>query len=158
MKTREMGRLLICVILLAGMFCSTAVFSGIGRTAAISVFTGDVSVRLSGEEKLLPAEIGMILSEGDILLTKSKSTAVLAIDGEEGTAMVEVGENSQLLIAELVENQAGDKQTLLDLALGKILIKVKKVHDPASKFEVKTPTSIMGVRGTEFSVEVEAIE
>ena len=158
MKIREMGRLLICVILLAGMFYSPAVFSGVGRTAAISVFTGDVSVRLSGEEKLLPAEIGMILSEGDILLTKSKSTAVLAIDGEEGTAMVEVGENSQLLIAELVENQAGDKQTLLDLALGKILIKVKKVHDPASKFEVKTPTSIMGVRGTEFSVEVEAIE
>ena len=51
----------------------------------------------------------------------------------------------------------GTSQTLLDLAVGKILIRVDKLHKKGDKFEIKTPTSIVGVRGTVFGVEVEAL-
>ena len=59
----------------------------------------------------------------------------------------------------LKKDEEGRVQTtLLDLAIGKILISAEKLDTPDSKFEVKTPTSVVGVRGTAFSVEVEAVE
>jgi hypothetical protein len=83
----------------------------------------------------------------------------LNVDGSGQTATVEVKENSQLLLSELLVNPAnGTQKTLLDLAAGEILIKAQKVKGEESKFEVKTPTSIVGVRGTTFAVKVEALE
>jgi hypothetical protein len=68
-------------------------------------------------------------------------------------------ENSQLQLTELKINKAeASETTLLDLALGAVLIKAEKLHSEKSRFEVKTPTSIVGVRGTTFSVAVEAEE
>ena len=62
-------------------------------------------------------------------------------------------------MAELIGNkEEGTQKTLLDLAIGKILIRAKKLHSEEEKFEVKTPTTIVGVRGTTFAVEVEALE
>ena len=107
----------------------------------------------------MPANVGMSLKQGDAIRTKANSKAILALDAEAETATVEVKQNSQLTLAELIANQAeGSESTLLDLALGEILIKAKKLHSEKSKFEVKTPTSIVGVRGTTFSVAVEAVE
>jgi len=75
------------------------------------------------------------------------------------TATVEVKKSSQVKLATLLQNgQDATETTLLDLSLGEILIKAKKLHSEKSKFEVKTPTSIVGVRGTTFSVTVEAVE
>ena len=51
------------------------------------------------------------------------------------------------------ESKTGDKTTLLDLALGKVLVHVEKLQGK-SKFEVRTPTALTGVRGTTFTVEV----
>lgn len=47
-----------------------------------------------------------------------------------------------------------DKTTLIDLALGKLLVKVEALKG-SSKFEVRTPTAQTGVRGTEFEIAVE---
>ena len=58
----------------------------------------------------------------------------------------------------MVDPKADTSKTLLDLAMGEILIKAQKVHGEKSQFEVKTPTSIVGVRGTTFNVKVEAVE
>ena len=70
-----------------------------------------------------------------------------------------MAENSQLMLRELKKDKrTGTENTLLDLAVGKILVKAQKLRDPDSKFEVKTPTSVVGVRGTNFSVQVEAVE
>ncbi|MBN1688101.1 MAG: FecR domain-containing protein, partial [Candidatus Omnitrophica bacterium] len=48
----------------------------------------------------------------------------------------------------------GEKITLLDLAIGKVLVHASKLQGE-SKFEVRTPTSTTGVRGTVFEVSVE---
>ena len=95
-----------------------------------------------------------------ILETKDKSWAIIEIQGRSGkSAEVEIQANSQLLISELVMDASkGTEKTLLDLSVGKILIKAEELHDKDSKFEVQTPTSIVGVRGTTFAVEVEPIE
>jgi hypothetical protein len=103
--------------------------------------------------------MGMILKEGDMIRTMAGSWALLNVDGHAETATVEVKENSQLKMAQLLENKdASSQSTLLDLALGEVLIKAKKLHSEKSKFEVKTPTSIVAVRGTTFSVAVKSVE
>lgn len=129
------------------------------RRAVITELEGKVEVKvLEKKRKTLPAQIGMVLYEGDVLITKADSYAVLKLEGRE-MATVEISEGSQLMLLELTENKEKQTQnTLLDLAIGRILIKVEKLLTEESKFEVKTPTSIVGVRGTIFSVEVEAIE
>jgi len=129
------------------------------RTAKIDQLAGDVSVKLYGKEGWASAKKGMTLTEGDMLKTGMDSFAFLRLNGGGETAYVEVSENSKLLLSELIaDKEKGTQRTLLDLAIGQILIKAEKIHTPESKFEVKTPTSIVGVRGTRFSVKVEAIE
>ncbi len=128
------------------------------RTAEIIDLEGTVEVRPVGRS-WMPAEVGMILKEQDIIKTRSNSTAMLNLDGNGQTATVDISENSQLMMAELTGDKGiGTQKTLLDLAIGKILIRAKKLHSEEEKFEVKTPTTIVGVRGTTFAVEVEALQ
>lgn len=128
------------------------------RIATITELKGVVEVKVP-KQPWIPASVGMLLNQGDLIRTKAKSSAILNLDAAAQTATVEVKEGSQLALAELLEDKATASQiTLLDLALGEILIKAKKLHSEKSRFEVKTPTSIVGVRGTKFSVTVKAIE
>jgi hypothetical protein len=128
------------------------------RTAKISELKGGVEIK-TVDGKTVPAAVGMVLSEGDVVTTKSDSWALLNVDGTAETATVEVKSNAKLKLSEMLENKKeGVQMTLLDLSLGEILIKAKKLHSEKSRFEVKTPTSIVGVKGTTFSVSVEALE
>jgi len=149
----------ICVLLLVACLACFAFADEIKRVAKITSITGDVNVKVYGEADWVPAEKGMILNEGDMIRTKADSWAHLMLNGKGQTANVEVEENSKLLLSQLItQGKKGTQQTLLDLAIGEILIKAEKLHTSESKFEVKTPSSIVGVRGTKFSVRVEAIE
>ena len=148
-------------LLLVGLvltLSSLAIAGEAKRTAFISDLKGTVEVR-AADKKWVAAKTGMILNEGDVIRTMASSWAVLNVDGKGETATVEVKENSQLKMAQLLENKDSSSQsTLLDLALGEVLIKAKKLHSDKSRFEIKTPTSIVAVRGTTFSVAVKSVE
>jgi hypothetical protein len=150
------------ILLILGLVlavCSTAIAADVKRTASISDMKGTVEVRTKQDKKWVGAKIGMPLSEGDMIRTMANSWVLLNVDGKVETATVEVKENSQLKMAQLLQNDKSSTQTtLLDLALGEVLIKAKKLHSEKSKFEVKTPTSIVAVRGTTFSVAVKSVE
>ncbi|MEI7751999.1 MAG: FecR domain-containing protein, partial [Candidatus Omnitrophota bacterium] len=67
---------------------------------------------------------------------------------------VEIKEGSLFRIQKAeTDGLTGDRTTILDLAIGKILVKVEALKGN-SKFEVKTPTALTGVRGTLFEVAV----
>jgi len=137
---------------------SAAIAAEKGRIASITEIEGKVQVKLAGE-RWKAAEVGMVLKQKDAIRTRRNSTAVLNVNGNAQTAIVQMKENSHLSLAKLIEDaKKGSQKTLLDLSLGSILIKAQKLHSKKSSFEVKTPTSIVGVRGTTFSVIVEAIE
>jgi hypothetical protein len=128
------------------------------RVATIAEVNGVVEVKIA-KEAWKPAAAGMTLNEGDLIRTRKDSSALLNVDGKAEIATVEVKENTQLKLAQLLEDKEKATQTtLLDLTLGNILIKAKKLHSEKSSFEVKTPTSIVGVRGTTFAVSVETVE
>jgi len=132
----------------------------IERVAKIGTISGKAFVKFSGQKAWLPADEGMILKERDIIQTRKQTQVVLYLmDGNVVSAWVDIKANSQLRISELKGADGKEtRKTLLDLGMGKILIKVQKLYGEGSKFEVKTPTSIVGVRGTTFAVEVEGIE
>ncbi|MFC1570751.1 FecR domain-containing protein [Candidatus Omnitrophota bacterium] len=129
------------------------------RKAKVLDMQGNI-VLIRGEEKL-PLEVGMEVLQGDVLVTKADSWAFVKIDGIK-QARVELKENSQLLFLEMVMDKEKERQnTLLDLAIGRVLVRVEEVPGEDSKFEVKTPTTLIGTMGkgeSSFSVEVESIE
>jgi len=129
------------------------------RTAQIVSLDGRAEVKTEGQTSWSSAKVGMVLNEGDTIRTFAKTWILLNVNGKGQTATVEIKENSKLLLSEMLADvKAGTSKTLLDLALGEVLIKAQKVHGQESRFEVKTPTSIVGVRGTTFNVKVEAVD
>ncbi len=123
------------------------------RQATISNVRGEVFVR-QGHEDWKAAQPGMVLNQGDEIKTSMSGLADLLLDdGKVGS--VQVKEKSSFKLETMQVDQAtGDKATLLNLAIGKVMVHAEKLHGN-SKFEVRTPTSTTGVRGTMFEVTVE---
>jgi len=148
------------------LFCIVALILGIAvtgyamekRTAKIVSLDGIAEIKAADQASWVPASVGTVLNQGDTIRTSPKAWALLNVDDGK-IATVEVKGGSEMLIAELMADpKVNTSKTLLDLAIGEVLIKAQKVHGEKSKFEVKTPTSIVGVRGTTFNVKVEAVE
>jgi len=147
----------IIFMVMAG-FSFLTVAQDMNRAASIVDLKGKAHVKLANEKNWQPVKVGTVLHEGDTIKTAKGSWALLNLDGGK-TATIEVKESTQLLLSELKKDGSNDvKNTLLDLEVGKILIKVQKLRKEGSKFEVKTPTSIVGVRGTVFAIEVENLK
>lgn len=139
------------------VFCVAADSYQDFRTGTFTSVEGNVTVRTS-DGRTFPAEVGTQIGQGDVVSTRSGSSASVVIDGLE-TTTTDIAQNSRVVFSELIMSpEAGTQSTLLDLTVGKILIKAEKVRSDSSRFEVKTPTSVVGVRGTTFAVEVEALD
>ena len=152
--------ILILLLLISGLASPPAMCEDTFRTGRVMDISGDVSIKVKGGN-FVPASLGMEFTQGDFIKTGMDSSALLFVEGIE-TSQVEVYENSLLLMRELVmDREKGSQSTLLDLALGKILVKSKKIENKGSKFEVKTPTTVVGAMGdmdSSFSVQVEALD
>lgn len=148
---------ILAIILLAAMMITPEVISEkVEREAVIVDLDGDVILHPKGGEKE-EAYVGAVMKEGDILETKDGGWALLKLEGIE-TAIVEVYENSQLLLSEFVMDEEKNMQkTLLDLGAGKVLVKAKRMSGQDSKFQVKTPTSVVGVEGGESASRFEVV-
>ncbi len=97
-------------------------------------------------------EPGMVLSEGDSMKTGPDSEATLELSGAKKTAEIVVRKDSEFSFATFRHDEAAmTDQTLLDVGTGGVLVKAEKLIGE-SKFQVKTPTSIVGIRGTIFEV------
>ncbi|MBF0217848.1 MAG: FecR domain-containing protein [Candidatus Omnitrophica bacterium] len=126
------------------------------RVAELSKVEGDVQVVTPKDEKK-NGEVGMQLTEGYGLNTGAGGFAIVDIKGDTGTAKLEVKENTRLKFTEMIEDKAAaTQQTLLDMAIGEMLVTSQRIQSEKSKFEVKTPTSIAGIRGTKFTISVKA--
>ncbi len=98
------------------------------------------------------AEAGAELYQGDRIRTNPGATADIQI----GQSVVRVKEKSELALAALfMDRSTGAENTSLELAVGTVLAKPRKLVKGES-FMVKTPTAVAGVRGTMFMVESNA--
>ena len=123
--------------------------------ASLGKVEGEVKVRSAQDGLWKPALKHMVLGEKDEILTALDSSAEILLEKKGGVGKVEMGENTRLRLGTLEKRpETGDKKTLLELAIGRVLVLTKKLHG-SSEFQVKTPTSSCGVHGTVFEVTVQ---
>lgn len=104
-------------------------------------------VILNHNHQLQPAETGTFIFNGDILLTKDNSLAI--VNFSDNGAIIKLFSNSTLTIG--LEKDIGIAKKL-NLNSGNLWAKV--THDLGS-FSVQTPTAVAAVKGTKFLTSVD---
>ncbi|MDX2470646.1 MAG: FecR family protein [SAR324 cluster bacterium] len=108
------------------------------------------TLRIQGPESKGLAKIGQKLYQGDQLETGSNSKAELKL--VDGT-LIRLSEKSQFTLEEFKYNtQNSIRKAMFSQAQGYFRVIVGKVGmmKAKSRFEVKTPMAIIGVKGTDF--------
>jgi hypothetical protein len=99
------------------------------------------------------AKVGQFLGANSVIKTSTDTTVDLFL-GDNGP-VVRVTPDTSMGIDKLDLDNTGIErviETQLDLRNGRILGSVKKMA-AASKYEVKTPVGVAGIRGTEYSID-----
>ena len=138
------------LILVAALgFAGTAAAQDIGL---IKVAKGSVQIQ-RGTEKM-PAKVGSALQKSDIVLTGADSSAGITFTDN---SLVSVGPNSVFAIDKYSfdsTTHAGEFEG--NLRQGRLAaVSGKMVKQSPESMKIRTPSAIMGVRGTEFVVQVD---
>jgi hypothetical protein len=137
-----------------GVLVAAAVLAVVGVAAAddagrVKVVKGGVTIDRSGRS--LPASIGMRLQEGDVIVTGRDGSVGVTFNDD---SLLSVGPDSVLAIDRFAfdsTTHAGRFDTSLRQGtLAAVSGKIAKQSPDAMK--VRTPSTILGVRGTEFVV------
>ncbi len=120
------------------------------RIAKIAELSGEVKVLKTGGERQFRAFKGMGLSEGDSIITGKDASVSVQLDEWKD---IRIGGNSHVLISELKEVlETNSEQTTFSLLAGGLWGSIRKQLNLDSRFQIKTPTAVMGIRGTELYV------
>jgi phage tail protein X len=111
----------------------------------ITYLEGRVQVKRSGETSWSSARPNMILLENDQIEVLSQSRAELILDNQ---SVMRLAENTLLTIHTRKETAR------MDISTGRLWVRIAKLFNPASRYDVKTPTAIAGVQGTVYQVAV----
>jgi hypothetical protein len=141
-----------CLTFIAFILMVSPCFGTAIREAKLGKVSGNVQVRVA-QGPWQKAASGIVLREGDEVRTSPGAAAEILLDGGD-VGKLDLREDSEFKFTQLLEKSNGEKITLLDLAVGRVLVHAGKLKGD-SKFEVRTPTSTTGVRGTVFEVAVE---
>jgi len=122
-----------------------AVTSAFADDGVIEYVDGDVEV--VGPAGRVDAEFGMPVTDGDVVATGPAGVAVVRLNSR---SQVKLRENTQLRIDSVSE------QAAVTLNTGGVFARVARTAAGAAQrafsFEVRTPSVVAGVRGTEFFV------
>lgn len=116
-------------------------------SGTIMVSKGQVKIK-SGASTT-DAKVGSKIQEGDMIVTGPDSRAKIVMADRN---VINVNPDTELVI-EIYQNDAasGQKNVQMNLLNGKVRSNVEQTYDGAkSKFLIKTPTAVAGVRGTQF--------
>lgn len=139
-----------CVVLLMlAVLLPAAVVAAADDVGRVKVTKGEVRIERAGQR--LPASVGMKLLEGDVIVTGRDGSAGVTFNDD---SLLSVGPDSALSIDRFAfdsTTHAGRFDTSLRKGtLAAVSGKIAKQSPDAMK--VRTPSTILGVRGTEFVV------
>ena len=139
-------------VLLVSMFICAAVALPSLHAAEIIYVEGSVQVQGSKEDSWHKAERGTKVDIGDKIRTARNSRADVALDdAKKNTIRIDP---KTLVVLNSANPGTIDK---LDLSRGKVYAKVENIKSGLA-FEVTTPSSVAGVRGSAYSVYAERDE
>lgn len=115
-------------------------------SGVMMVVKGDIKVTVGGKTE--PAKVGRKVSAGDIIVSGPDSRAKIVMADKN---VINVSPDSKIVI-EKYENDGKDKKNVeLNVVYGKVRASVEQKYDgEKSKFNIKTPSAVAGVRGTDF--------
>jgi len=117
-------------------------------TATVMGLSCASAIRLNNSAK--PMEIGTRLQEGAVIDVPPECHVALLL--EDGS-MIRLPSSATLKITTLRKSALeAAPEVRLDLSRGRIELEVHKGRAKTTPFEIRTPLSVMGVRGTEFRV------
>ena len=122
------------------------------REAEIEKVTGIVHIQKAGGSKIFRAYEGFVLHHGDHIKTETHSSVVFKVSDVED--QVTVDENSMLYISDL-RSEGSQNITRFYIWSGSVWANVSTLANSEDIFEVETPTTAMGVRGTVLLVGVD---
>lgn len=111
------------------------------------VVKGDVKVESHG--KITAAKIGLKVLPSDKVFTGKDSRAKIVMSDSN---IINISPDTQMLIEKYVFNEKKDeKNVTLNILYGKVRSTVNQKYDgEKNKFQIKTPSAVAGVRGTDF--------
>ncbi len=111
------------------------------------VVKGDIKVT-GADGKIEAGKVGKKVSAGDTILAGADSRAKIVMADKN---VINVSPDSKIVI-EKYENDGKDKKNVeLNVVYGKVRASVEQKYDgDKSKFNIKTPSAVAGVRGTDF--------
>ena len=136
-------------VLLAFFVTGFAIAAGAADIGQVKVAKGQVSIERNGQK--LPAEPGARLQPADVLKTGADGSVGITMDDD---SLLSAGPNSALSL----DNYAFDSTTnqgRFNTSLNKGTLSVisgRIAKQTPDAMTVRTPTAILGVRGTEFVV------
>ncbi|MFD2115520.1 FecR domain-containing protein [Paenibacillus yanchengensis] len=147
----KFSKTLLMLLLIVCLFIpQLAVAKDKAKVGKVTTFSGTVQMKRGGGEKEFSVFKNMSFTQGDSFTTGKKSELQLLIDSNK---QVTAASNTKFVVSELLTSiKDADGKTTLSLINGKVKVKINKKLDGDSRFQVKTPTAIMGVMGTEFYV------
>lgn len=111
---------------------------------------GNVESLKAGEKEWKPIFQSRKLHDNDSIRTKANSEGKILL--ENGSAAV-LMQNTQIQIQKL-ELTEKKQTTYFQQTIGKIKVHVEKIIGKEQVFEVKTPSAVLAVRGTDFTSDV----
>ena len=147
----KLSRVLVAAVLILCLIVPQAIFAkDYAKVGKVLELSGTVQMKKGGGEKQFSVFKNMSFTQGDTFTTGRKSSLKLQVDDNKE---VTVAADTKLVISELLSSIKSESgKTTLSLVGGKVKVKITKKLDGDSRFNVKTPTAIMGVMGTEFYV------
>jgi hypothetical protein len=133
------------VLLFASLFVSVSALAGDG---VFMVVKGDIRVqsKASGEVK---AKVGSKVTEGDIVIAGPDSRAKIVMVDKN---VLNISPDTKIVIEKYKFDQAKDEKNVsLNVLYGKVRSTVNQKYDgEKNSFNIKTPSAVAGVRGTDF--------
>ena len=129
-------------------------FSGIAQAADIGlvkVSKGSVEIQRDGAR--MPAGVGAGLRTADVVVTGADSSAGIAFTDN---SLVSIGPNSVFAIDKYFDTTTHVGEFEGNLRQGRLAAASgKMVKQSPESMRIRTPSAIMGVRGTDFVVQVD---
>lgn len=118
--------------------------------ATITKLMGEVLITPAGSTTAHQAKLGEVLGTGDKIETKKCTMEITLTNGN----VIDLKPHSRLILTNLTLNyKTNEYENLMTCDYGQLGAKVGKMQGK-SKFQVRTPTAICGVRGTTFYIMV----
>lgn len=143
-----MRRLMIGALVVAAGFAQAAMAGDVGQ---IKKAEGGVYVVRGGKE--MPAPAGTMLQESDRVVTRADGAAGITFKDD---SLLSLGPDSMLDISDF-SFDAKNQPDVLEATLHRGTLSAvsgKIVARAPEAMKIKTPTTVLGVRGTEFFVKV----